>query len=165
MGLPVITLPSDKLGGRFAAALYDILEYGMKNHTMNKDGSSTTTGGTGGGGGTMNSVGRSSSSSSSADTKSASHMKGGSATKSANADTSGQYLVVHSVNEYIATALSICHKPKLRELHAAEIMRRKYRLYSNELLLQAAEDWSQFMNKIVVGKHVVVQNSTTSTID
>lgn len=155
VGLPVITLPSDKLGGRFATALYNILDYGMKNQTINKDGSTT------GGSGTINSLGRSSSSSS-ADAKTASYMQG---TKAANLDTSGQYLIANSVNEYITTALSICHKPKLREQHAAEIMRRKYRLYSNELLIQAAEDWSQFMNKIVVGKKVTVENSTIATAE
>ena len=34
MGVPVITMPSDRLGGRFALALYSMMEYGFGNETV-----------------------------------------------------------------------------------------------------------------------------------
>ena len=151
VGLPIITMPSNNLGGRFALALYRLLDYGINNETQ-----------------TIDQTARGSSSTSGSSTAEKSNVYNNANNNRNNRNSmniidGGRYLVVNSINEYVTAALSICHKPKLREQHSAEIMKRKSRLYSTEVRRQAAEDWIIFFNTVVKGKNLQMKAFSETT--
>jgi hypothetical protein len=132
--VPVLTMPSDRLAGRFTLALYQMLNYGLgsfDSDSSTKQGvnseSSTKHGGN-----------------SESSTKNG--VNSGSTDGTHSGGGSGGALVVRTPSEYIATALLIAHNAKLRAQHTTELAARRWRLFHNEEQHWAAvEDWRRFL--------------------
>jgi len=94
VGVPVITMPSHRLAGRFTHALY-----GMMGYTN------------------MTSI----------------------------ADSDNINLIVNNVNEYIANAMAIAHRPMLRSRLSAYLLSKRHLLFGNTLMTQ---EWKYFFHKV-----------------
>ena len=106
MGIPVVTWPISPLtAGRMTLALYRILNYGITKHfvPVATEGKANE--------GNEESFRNS--------------------TDSDEGTPSSMYspLVVHSMDEYVKTALKLTHQQKIREFHSVELLKRRDRLF------------------------------------
>lgn len=115
VGLPVVTMPSGVLGGRFALALYRMLDYGRADspnalYVEQQQANDTAA----------------------------------SAAAAESADRSTAALIVDSLQDYITAALRLTHQPKLRAHHSNNILNSRHRLFEvNETSLW--EEWRTFL--------------------
>lgn len=174
-------MPSDRLGGRFALALYQMLDYGFEGAGVNADShgngnqrdvnfdeeaqhhasnpssaDSTSALQRGKSFGRLSNQGSifqaSSSSSTTLQAQPRPSRVMNAATTSANVvhSTATTHLVVASVSEYIASALAITHKPKLREAHVNEISKRREKLFGDIAQHERTKkEWKSFVEMVL----------------
>ena len=159
-GVPVVTMPSDRLGGRFVLALYQMMEYGFGNETviMSGNGGEGRTGGNGRNerkvregikGGMVEKGGTGSKGREGTKGSKESKESGGSGGKDRapvpplSVSTA---LVVSTPSEYVSTALSIALNPALRSRHTTEILGRIGSVFdSAKRREEAVADWRSFL--------------------
>jgi hypothetical protein len=151
VGVPVITMPSDRLGGRFALALYKQMNFGLAgSRGFGADGSDL---------GDLSPT--ASPVSSSARPLGAAGASPITSTTSAKQniyaevsdDPRAVSLVVRSPSEYVSLALALTHKPKLRDGVASELLseERRGRLFAQQgttVYEEVVEDWMHFLHRI-----------------
>lgn len=140
IGVPVITLPSEELGGRYALGLYQMLDYGLKEYkeVYRPLQSATLTQ-------KSNLEGSSNDSEVLASTSQEQYVE--------NEILSVPSLVALTPTDYISTAISIAHQPKLRDAISSELLsdnRRRRLLFdrnSDETKLMINE-WKSFFSQL-----------------
>ena len=126
LGVPIVTLPSDCLGGRHVLCMYEILQYGFGNETapisddMQRE-------------------------------RREGKKEGVKRQRESGVRVSVPApLVVSTHAEYVTAALSIALNPTLRMQHAREILARLHLLLGSERRAkEAGEDWMRFIHMAV----------------
>jgi hypothetical protein len=140
LGLPVVTWPSEYLGGRYALALYKQMDYVLTENVTKPVMPYPSS---------MKVVSRKivvNDRASVDDSDESSESSGVSSTFDGE-DNERISLVVSSLQEYIAAAMSITHRPKLREVLVRYNNPRRYRLFDDPMQrVQTVDDWKQFIN-------------------
>jgi hypothetical protein len=150
LGVPVVTLPADSLGGRTTLALYQMIGYGYSGSERDdlRDSDRNT---------------RSGQLEPEASKKPAhftikanvlplsgaadvlKSSPGSSPVTTFGDDAQNFKLVVTSVQEYVNAAMALAHKPKLRLGVGAELVARRDRLFTERSGIEATEDWQKFV--------------------
>jgi hypothetical protein len=145
VSVPVVTLPSKKLGGRLTYTLYRMLGYGYDNDTESVNGSKRS----------VLNDNRIAGSSEKLKTRNVNTGNNNinietTVGKTQPTTSSQNLLVVSTVQEYIRTALAIAHNPKLREQHVIELLNRRHLLFQHpQYVDMVLSDWNHFIDKVI----------------
>ncbi len=129
LGLPVVTMPSDRLAGRFAMGLYRMMNFGFHDSPQSDLIAEDAVG-----------EAPSREASSSAPERPF-------AAAAAGSRESSSALVVHTAHDYLTMALRLTHQPKLRAQLVQNLLSRRQLLFAPVHAENALADWREFLHE------------------